>query len=180
MKKQPKQDYPYKTLGLRLKQFRQRANQTLSEVSGALEIDEKLLGKIELGQLKPAEELIENLSGHFKLNDEETIKLLDLAGYTKEMPSDDQEPISITKTIIMMLSQDNKVMYTDGLDIHYDSSGLLMNFKQGSGQSKPISVAKLGMSYEQARQVHRTLTKVLLQAKYLKTKPSSKSSGNKS
>lgn len=170
MKKEPKQDdYPYKTLGLRLKTLRQRASKTLSEVAGAMEIDEKALAKIELGQIKPEENLLENLSDFFNLSDAEAIKLLDLAGYTQDIPTNFQEPL-ITKTIIMMLShQDSKVVYTDGLDIHYDSSGLIMNFKQTVGQKKPVSVAKLGMSYIQAREIHRTLTKVLLRAKYLKS-----------
>ncbi len=162
---------PYKTLGIRLKRARQKSAQTISEVSGAVEIEETQLSKIESGQVKPSPLVLEALSAHFNLPDEETIKLMDLAGYTLDEPAaKDSTDIDngLTKTIIMLLSHDNKVLYTDGLDIHYDSSGVLLNFKQSAGQSKPTSVAKLGMSYEQAAQVHKTLTKVLLHAKYLK------------
>lgn len=176
--------YPFKTLGVRLKQARQRSSQTLGEVSGAVEIDEKHLAKIEAGQIRPTEELLELLSNHFKLSDEETIKLLELAGYNEEDPSNHYPDIEggLSRTIIMLLSQDNKIVYTDGLDIHYDTNGLLLNFKQSVGQSKPVSVAKLGMSYEQALQVQKTLSRVLLHAKNLKdpkSLPKSSSSSDK-
>ena len=68
----------------------------------------------------------------------------------------------------MLLAIDQRTLYTDSLDIHYSNTGLVLNFKQNAGQKQSVSVAKLGMSYEQAEQVLDTLQKVLLRNKYLK------------
>lgn len=172
MKNTSKSDFPYKTLGIRLKKERVKSAQTIAEVSGAVEVEENLLSSIEAGKVRPSEDLLDLLSNHFKLEDVEVLKLMELAGYTSDFHKPNLEDVieggGLSKTIIMFLSQDNKTMYTDGLDIHYDSNGLLFNFKQNVGHTKPLTVAKLGMSYDQARQVHKTLTKVLLHAKYLK------------
>jgi transcriptional regulator with XRE-family HTH domain len=179
---------PYKSLGSKLKTIRQKYSQTVAEVSGAVEIEEKLLAKIEEGIVRPDEEILELLINYFKVQDSDAIKLWSLAGYEPDSLEFVDEPIdlgqstagSLPKSIIMLLSLESRTLYTDALDIHYDSNGLLFNFKQVVGQSKPVSVAKLGMSYEQAEQVHKTLQKVLLHAKYLKGPKGLPSSSKKS
>ena len=165
---------PFKSLGNRLKRVRQRRSQTVAEVSGAVEIEEKLLSRIEAGLERPAEDILELLINHFDVQDKDAISLWSLAGYEPEPLEFDDNPLAdisqslIPKSIIMLLSLEAKTLYTDALDIHYDSNGLMLNFKQVVGQSQPVSVARLGMSYEQAEQVQKTLQKVLLHAKYLK------------
>lgn len=167
---------PFKSLGSRLKRIRQRYSQTVAEVSGAVEIDERLLSRIEAGLERPAEDILELLINHFDMKDKDAISLWSLAGYEADpldLDDDSLEDLKqslggLPKSIIMLLALEPRTLYTDALDIHYDSNGLLLNFKQVVGQSQPISVAKLGMSYEQAEQVQKTLQKVLLHAKYLK------------
>lgn len=163
---------PYKVLGSQLKKRRLESNQTIPEVCGSVEIEESHLKSIEAGYERPAEDVLELLINHYKLGDSDAIKLWSLAGYDTEefdySPNLDGDPAAFPKNIIMLLSMETKTMYTDSLDIHYDNNGLLLNFKQSLGQNQPMSIAKLGMSYEQAEKVHETLSKVLLRAKYLK------------
>lgn len=174
MSKDAGSETPYRSLGIKLKTIRQKYLQSISEVSGAVEIDERDLDRYEAGVERPDEEVLELLINHFNVQDKDAISLWSLAGYEPESLDfeDDQidlnQAADLPKSIFMLLAMETKTLYTDALDIHYDSNGLLLNFKQAVGQQKPISVARLGMSYEQAEQVQKTLTKVLLHAKYLK------------
>jgi transcriptional regulator with XRE-family HTH domain len=168
----PQPNTPYRSLGLRLKKIRHRYNRTAAEVCGAVEIDEKLLNKFEAGMEKPGEELLEQLINHYQMENNDALKLWTLAGYDiDDLMVEDTDPLmtgSLPSNIIMLLAIEQRTLYSDSLDIHYDSNGLVLNFKQVAGQKQPISVAKLGMSYKQAEQVHQTLQKVLLRHKYLK------------
>jgi transcriptional regulator with XRE-family HTH domain len=168
----PRPDAPYKTLGLRLKRVRHKYNRSVTEVCGAVEIDENLLDRIEAGEERPGEELLEQLINHYQMEDKDALRLWSLAGYdTDDLLIEDIDPLVadvIPKNIIMLLALEQRTLYSDSLDIHYDNSGLVLNFKQIAGQKQAMSVAKLGMSYEQAEKVYRTLQKVLLRSKYLK------------
>jgi transcriptional regulator with XRE-family HTH domain len=183
MKKSPKAEYPYKNLGLRIKNIRQKSAQSLTEVSGAVEIDESRLNEIEAGLIKPSQETLEMLAGHFNLKEKEALNLLELAGYSSEDPKSVFGAMienGMTRTIIMMLSQESKIAYTDSLEINYDSSGLVFNFKQRAGHSSPVTVARLAMSYDQAKEVQKTLGLVLKQKSNQgnsasKSRPSNKS-----
>jgi hypothetical protein len=61
-----------------------------------------------------------------------------------------------------------RAMYSDNLHIDCNQAGVTLNFAQIAGQSKPLPVAKIGMSYEQAQSVLQTLQQALLHAKYLR------------
>jgi len=185
MSNQSRPNTPFKSLGSKLRKIRQKSAQTITEVSGAVEIEEHLLSRIEDGVVRPDEEILELLINYFNVQDKEAISLWSLAGFEPDsLEFEDDMPdlgqaMDFSKNIIMLLAMEAKTLYTDALDIHYDSNGLLLNFKQAVGQSKPVSVARLGMSYEQAEQVRKTLEKVLLHAKYLKGPKSLPSSTKK-
>jgi len=168
----PSPNTPYKTLGLRLQRIRHKYNRSITEVCGAVEIDEELLSRIEAGEEKPGEELLEQLINHYQMEDSDALRLWTLAGYdTDDLLVEDVDPLVAAGTqtnVIMLLALEQRTLYSDSLDIHFDESGLILNFKQVAGQKQPISVAKLGMSYEQAEKVLATLQKVLLKHKYLK------------
>lgn len=168
----PKPNAPYKSLGLRLKRIRNKYSRSTAEVCGAVEIDEDLLDKIEAGEERPGEELLEQLINHYQMEDRDALQLWSLAGYdVDDLMVEDSDPLmagGIPRNIIMLLALEQRTLYSDSLDIHYDANGLVLNFKQIAGQKQPMSVAKLGMSYEQAEQVYLTLQKVLLRYKYLK------------
>ncbi|HET7827573.1 MAG TPA: helix-turn-helix transcriptional regulator, partial [Candidatus Saccharimonadales bacterium] len=74
----------YKPLGKRLKELRTRANESLAEVSGAVEIDVMELASFELGKDRPAEDVLLLLISHFGTKDDEAVKLWEMAGYGLE------------------------------------------------------------------------------------------------
>jgi hypothetical protein len=59
------QERPYKVLGEKLKSLRQKMHESVAEVSGAVEIDEQALLKIEQGQERPSEDILMLLINHF-------------------------------------------------------------------------------------------------------------------
>src|ERR1700731_4436397 len=97
---------PFKSLGSRLKRIRQRYAQTVAEVSGAVEIDEKVLSRIEAGLERPAEDILELLINHFDMKDKDAISLWSLAGYEPDLEDlDDDGPLAdLPKSIIMLLA----------------------------------------------------------------------------
>ena len=162
---------PFKTLGSHLKYLREQSDESLAEVSGAVEIDQTLLEQIEAGFERPVEDILLLLISHFSMPDHEAIQLWELAGYNGELPdqirpSDDMHPTG--KNTVMLLALDMRTVYTDDVDIMGNQAGLTVSFTQTSGQNKSTPVARLGMSYEQAERVMLTLQQALLRAKYLR------------
>ncbi len=176
MSEENKNQRPYKNLGSSLKTIREKYRRSIEEVSGAIEIDEKLLGGIESGIVRPPEDVLELLINYFDVKEKEAIRLWTLAGYEDDLVNtqiddndvDLQKNPQLAKSIIMLMALDTRTLYTDELDIHYDNNGLVLHFKQLTGQAQPVSVAKLGMSYDQAEEVLKTLERVLVKAKSLK------------
>ena len=168
----PRRDTPYKSLGVRLKGIRGKYNRSATEVCGAVEIEEDLLSKIEAGEVRPGEDLLEQLINHYQMEDQDALNLWTLAGYdTDDLIVEDSDPLlgsGLPRSVIMLMAIDQRTLYSDSLDIHYSGNGLVLNFKQSAGKKQSVSVASLGMSYEQAEQVLDTLQKVLLRHKYLK------------
>jgi len=120
---------------------------------------------------KPEEELLEQLINHYQMEDNDALRLWTLAGYnTDDLLVEDIDPLVPANTppsVIMLMTLEQRTLYSDSLDIHFDENGLILNFKQIAGQKQPISLAKLGMSYSQAEKVLATLQKVMLKHKYL-------------
>jgi hypothetical protein len=171
MSEQPMQNAPFQTLGKHLRYVREQSKQSMAEVSGAVEIDERILERIEAGIERPPEDILLLLISHFAMPNQEAIQLWELAGYDGDMPdqlrpSDEANPIG--KSVVMLLALDMRTVYTDGVDIDTNQSGLTMNFIQGSGEGRTVPVARLGMSYDQAEQVLHKLQAALLKAKYMK------------
>jgi hypothetical protein len=162
---------PFKTLGSHLKYLREQSDESLAEVSGAVEIDQKLLEQIEAGFERPVEDILLLLISHFSMPDHEAIQLWELAGYSGELPdqirpSDDMHHMG--KSAVMLLALDMRTVYTDGIEVMGNQAGLSVSFTQTSGQDKSSPVARLGMSYEQAERVMIALQQALLRAKYLR------------
>lgn len=139
-------------LGKRLRDLRSRAKETLAEVSGAVEIDVQDLVNFELGHARPSEEILLLLISHFGAGDEEALKLWETAGYGTIYVADKQPAL------------DNKVMFTDSVDIVVNNYGVVMNFMQGAGANHPQQcVARVGMSREHAKSVMQILKMTLEQ-----------------
>src|SRR3989344_7970311 len=78
----PRSETPYKPLGKKLKELRNQANESLAEASGAVEIDVRQLASYELGQARPAEDVLLLLISHFGVKDDEAVRLWEVAGYS--------------------------------------------------------------------------------------------------
>ncbi len=162
---------PFITLGKHLKYVREQSRQSVAEVSGAVEIDEQQLRRIEAGQERPSEDVLMLLINHFGVQDREAVQLWELADYSGELPDQfkaDDELISGSK-VVMLLAVDVRTLYSDGLDVTVNPGGVTLNFTQANAQSSQhpvVPVARVGMSYEQAERVLQTIQRALLLAKY--------------
>jgi DNA-binding XRE family transcriptional regulator len=163
---------PYKSLGSCLREMRQKLKESTAEVSGAVEIDEDALDRIEQGVDLPSEDILMLLISHFGLCDDEAVNLWELAGYNQGGRAWDQhapqkEEQQFTKQPVVVLAMDSRVVYTNGVEVVTDKAGVVMNFTQYVDQSQGnVPVARVGMSYEQAEQVLATLQHSLLHAKF--------------
>lgn len=163
-----KSNTPYVTLGNHLKYVREQQQKSLAEVSGAVEIAEDHLQKIESGHERPSEDILLLLISHFNMSEQQAIRLWELANYTSELPDQlkpDAEQI-ISKQVIMLLAADTRTIYTDGVNASANDSGVTLCFTQASGPTAESTVSKLGMSTAQAEKVVRELQTALLKARY--------------
>ena len=143
----------FRQLGKKLKELRDQAQESLAEASGAVEIDVKQLANYEMGSKRPAEDVLLLLISHFKVRDEEAVKIWELAGYSSGKLAAEEQP-----------STENKILFTDVVDIMVNNYGVVMNFMQSNGpNSTPAHVARVGMSREHAKSVLQILQVTLAQ-----------------
>jgi transcriptional regulator with XRE-family HTH domain len=162
---------PFITLGRHLKYVREQSQQSLAEVSGAVEIDEQTLEKIEAGQERPAEDILLLLISHLGVQDREAVQMWELADYDADMPEHikPDEVLQSGKSVVMLMALDMRTIYSDGLDVGVNQAGLTLNFTQAAGNDQVTPVARVGMSVEQAEQVLYSLQQAVLQARYGKS-----------
>jgi transcriptional regulator with XRE-family HTH domain len=165
------QNAPFVTLGRHLKYVREQLQQSVAEVSGAVEIDERTLQNIEAGEEKPAEDILLLLISYYGLQDQQAVQLWELADYDADAPDQIRPDIDLAnaKGIVMLLAVDTRTMYSDGVDISANNAGVTMNFTQATGKSQSSPVSRVGMSIGQAEEVARQLQLALLRAKYAHT-----------
>lgn len=158
---------PFTSLGKHLKYVREQLNRSLAEVSGAVEIDETLLEKIESGLERPSEDILLLLISHLDVQEQEAVQLWELAGYDGDVPEQFRPTIDVqsSKATVMLLALDMRTMYSDDLTIEQTPAGLTLNFTQSNGkQASPV--ARVGMSYDQAEQVLSQLQQAILRGRY--------------
>ncbi len=178
---------PFKTLGTHLKYLREHSSETLSEVSGAVEMNEDIYERIEQGDERPSEEILMLLISHFDMQDNEAVQLWELAGYDRHSHPDMlglhiQEELQSGKPMVMLLAIDARTQYTDGIDVSYNKAGVVMTFTQAGNMGQPQPVARVGMSLQQAEIVSSALEQALLHARYQRPKglPSSRKTRSRS
>ena len=163
---------PFSPLGNHLKYVREQSKQSLAEVSGAVEIDEKHLQRIEAGLERPAEDILLLLISHFGVQDREAVQLWELAEYDSDLPNDIRLKNEIPtdpsngKPMVMLLAMDVRTIYSDDLEVAVNPAGVTLNFTQSLTPNQTAPVARVGMSHQQAEQVMRTIQQALLHAKY--------------
>jgi transcriptional regulator with XRE-family HTH domain len=150
------QHQPFAHLGDTLRELRQRHKESVAEVSGAVEIDEQTLVKIEQGHERPTEDILMLLISHFGMHEDEAAGLWQLAGYDKQ-EDDASQPQTGNKTMVMIMAVDPRVVYSDGVQVVANGSGVVMNFAQSTGTPQALVTARVGMSREQAGMVLKAL-----------------------
>ncbi len=162
-------------MGSQLKLLRARAKESIAEVSGAVEIDEKQLASYELGQNRPSEDVLLLLISHFGAKDNEAVEIWEMAGYGIDKSAASLQPAEHDHA-----QAPEKILFTDIVDVTVNNYGVVMNFMQGAGPNiKPSTVARVGMSREHAKSVLQILQITLEQTeKNSKSLPNKMSSGN--
>lgn len=162
---------PFVSLGNHLKYVREQAKQSLAEVSGAVEIDENYLQRIEAGLERPAEDILLLLISHFGVKDREAVQLWELAEYDSDIPEEFKAENEFTqfsnKPVVMLMAMDMRTVYSDGLEVVATPAGVTLNFTQTTANSQVAPVARIGMSQQQAEQVIKNMQMALLHAKYI-------------
>lgn len=164
---------PFKTLGTHLKYLREQQHESLLEASGAVEIDSDTLERIEAGTERPSEDILLLLIQHYDTQDHEALQLWELAGYDGDasphkLRLEDLVGRDGSKQILMLLTNDGRIVYSDGLDININQAGLTLNFTQAGGNAKRSVISRIGMSYEQAAEVAAILRDALQRADELR------------
>ena len=157
------QELPFKVLGEKLKTIRQKLHESVAEVSGAVEIDEHALQRIEQGHERPTEDILLLLINHFGMRDDEAAGLWQLAGYDQPGEHDHtgSQNDNQNRTMVMIMAVDPRIIYSDGVQVTANSSGVVLGFAQGAGTSNSLTTARIGMSREQAYGLLRTLQHTL-------------------
>lgn len=157
--------YPFRTLGFQLRSLREKEKEAIPDVSGAVEIEPELLVEIEAGLKLPSEDILLLLISHFGLQNEEALKLWRLAGYdnlTDANQPNSQDTLS-HQSAMFILPIDSRVVYTDNVQASVNDFGIVVNFQQSNPQqnTQPLTVARVGMSREHAKNVLALLQRVL-------------------
>jgi transcriptional regulator with XRE-family HTH domain len=157
---------PYQVLGTHLRHVREQRSETLAEVSGAVEIEPDALERIEDGRERPTEDILMLLINHFNMQDQEAVQLWESAGYEGE-ESPNKKMDMLEKAAVVVLAMDVRTVYSDGIVIDANKSGIVLNFTQAEqGKNQPITISRIGMSYEQAQQVISSLSRAVLYGKH--------------
>jgi transcriptional regulator with XRE-family HTH domain len=157
-------EFPYKTLGARLKNMREKLRESLAEVAGSVEIELDTLTEIEQGKHRPGEDILLLLISHFAVKEDEATKLWELAGYEK---IDDATAMSIDesgdiKNSVVVMPVDARISYTDMAHVVANQHGVVVNFMQTNGPgNQPLVVSRLGMSREHAKSLIELLERTI-------------------
>lgn len=166
MNEQQKREYPYKSLGNRLKRMREKFQESLAEVSGAVEIDVDTLSNIELGKEKPSEDILLLLISHFGIKEDEATNLWELADYGMTPAQLTDNETALARTPVVVLPNDARIVYTDVVHVTVNRHGVVMNFLQEGGpNSQPLIVSRVGMSREHAESILEVLKATLEQSR---------------
>ena len=163
--------------GGQLKKIRLNANKTIDDVSGAVELSVDRLRQIEMGEVRPEEDLVCLLASYFKLSLPKTQHLLSLAGYKVRMTDGAKGLESIVKNfpgnklrdpqqILVAISEmvDERAIYINETKVNVSSSGVVVEFLQSATinrDNRPKTISKIGMSVEHAYQLCDILQRAL-------------------
>lgn len=166
----PHRQTPYQLLGQRLKLIREKRQESLAEASGAVEIDIEALERIENGEECPSEEILMLLINHFCVREHEAVELWEWAGYDQASEPRVRAADNQAKGAFILVALDVRAVYSDGLALNANNSGMILSFTQSTGQDQSQVVARVGMSYQQVEATLHLLQQALLRSRYMPDK----------
>lgn len=161
------EDHPYRAFGAKIKHLRQQWKQSVSDVSGTLEIDEIFLKDIESGKILPSENQLDMIINHFLLTSEQADELRNLAHMQTDQMAENLiggVEDMLMKQLVMYMPIDQKVIYTDGMNVTVNRHGVVLQFTQNTSagsKGKSNVVCQVGMSREHAEKVVEVLKRTL-------------------
>jgi hypothetical protein len=102
------------------------------------------------------------LISHFGAKDDEAVKLWETAGYASDKIPASYE-INNQSLSPQAISPDNRVLFTDVVDIVVNNYGVIMNFMQSGPSNSSQPVARVGMSREHAKSILKILQTTISQ-----------------
>lgn len=161
-------EYPYQKIGGYLKNQRERLNESVAEVSLAVEIEIDTLTQIETGKLLPSEDILVLLLSHLNVDDKTARKVFALAGYGLG-EGEKTEQSQSTKPQVYMVVPGGQAQFADEVEVVAGKSGVTLSFKQPANQGV-ITIADVGLSKELCKE----LVQKLKQALHTEEKPVTK------
>jgi len=134
-----------------LKNQREIKNQTLAEVSGAVEIDVEQLRMIEEGRFLPEEETLVTLISFLKISDEDAKDIFEKAGYLSE----DEETFDKVNT-----QPTAPVLYADSIKVIKSNDGVVIDFFQPSTDGG-VTTFRFGINDNLTKELTKQLMQTL-------------------
>ena len=155
---------PYQKFGVTLKKIREQANESVIDVSGAVETDVAVINQLEAGTRQPTEDIVLLLISHFGLKEDDALRLWKLAGYDQEKTgmtsAGSEDQANGVKAYVT--AGDVRILYTDMVHVKSNKHGLVINFLQSLGaDDHSMAVARVGMSHVHAESLLEVLKQTI-------------------
>jgi transcriptional regulator with XRE-family HTH domain len=159
-----------KQFGKEIRSIRKDRGETLVQTADAIGIDRSHLTKIELGQDRPTERIVQSLFAHFSIERVKASRLWSLAGFTSEMVTAEDyrgkedtkmkdQSISVAPPAMANINLDptKPTHYTDSIFLNSSDFGLVVDFARRVGPEQHFVVTSVGMSFDHAKKLVEVL-----------------------
>jgi transcriptional regulator with XRE-family HTH domain len=151
--------------GNKLREYRQKIQESITQVGSAVGIDRSHLSKLENGHERPSKQVLLLLIRHFSLSQFEASELWNLAGYpaglvafedlrkeVKNNMDEQKKNVSTANQMEVKVPENSVVLYTDTVFVTRTDYGIVFDFAQGVGPTNERRVvSRIGMSMEHAK-----------------------------
>lgn len=149
-------------LGRVIKSYRLAAEESIEDLSGAVEVEPDFINDLESGKAQPPEDILALIINHLNIEETEASELWTLAGYETEATRSEEMSDDDAKQLNVNVPSDKPILYTDRVHVVSNGYGVVLNFIQGVGPNGPAQVvSRVGMSHEHAKSVLEVLQKSL-------------------
>ena len=166
----------------KMRLYRQRKNESITQVGQAVGIDRTHLSKLENGHERPSKQVLLRLIRHYSLSISEASELWNLAGYPtglvafeeeitekevrNNMDNKQQQNISGETGMKITVPENSSVLYADAVFVTRTKYGIVFDFAQGvvTTNEKRV-VSRIGMSVEHAQDLVNAIQQNINQVK---------------